>query len=40
MCVSREGAERDGDKGSKAGLWGDSREPNAGLELTNHEIMT
>ena len=36
------GAERVGDTESKAGsrLRAVSTEPNAGLELTNHEIMT
>ena len=34
--------EREGDPESKAGsrLWAVSTEANAGLELTNHEIMT
>ena len=36
------GAEREGDTDSEAGsrLWAVSTEPNAGLELTNCEIMT
>ena len=36
------GAERDGDTESEAGsrLCAGSTEPNAGLELMNHEIMT
>ena len=37
------GAERDnGDTESEAGskLWAVSTEPDAGLELTNHEVMT
>ena len=36
------GAEREGDTESKAGsrLWAVSTEPDAGLELTNREIMT
>ena len=40
--VSRGAAEREGDTESKAGcrLWAVSTEPNAGLELTNCEIMT
>ena len=40
--MSRGGAEREGDKESKAGsrLCAVSTEPNAGLELTNCEIMT
>ena len=39
---SRGGAEREGDIKSDAGsrLWAVSTEPNAGLELTNCEIMT
>ena len=36
------GAEREGDTESEAGsrLWAVSTEPNVGLELTNHEIMS
>ena len=36
------GAEREGDTESKAGsrLWAISTEPDAGLEPTNHKIMT
>ena len=36
------GAEREGDTESEAGsrLWAGSTEPNAGLELTDREIMT
>ena len=36
------GGEREGDTESEAGsrLWAVSTEPNAGLELTNPEIMT
>ena len=36
------GAEREGDTESEAGsrLWAVSTEPDVGLELTNHEIMT
>ena len=39
---SEEGAEREGDTESEAGsrLWVVSTEPNTGLELSNHEIMT
>ena len=38
----RGGAEREGDTKSKEGsrLWAVSTEPDMGLELTNHEIMT
>ena len=38
----RGGAEREGDAESEAGfrLQAVSTEPNMGLELTNHEIMT
>ena len=37
-----EGAEREGDTESKTGsrFRADSTEPDAGLELTNHEITT
>ena len=40
--MSRGGAEREGDAESDAGsrLWAVSTEPDAGLELMNHEIMT
>ena len=40
--MSRGGAERGGDTESKAGsrLRAVSTEPDAGLELTNREIMT
>ena len=36
------GAEREGDTESEAGsrLWAISPEPDAGLELTDHEIVT
>ena len=39
---SRGGAEREGDRESEAGsgLRAVSPEPDAGLELVNHEIMT
>ena len=42
QSVSRGGAEREGDTESEAGsrLWAVSTESVAGLELTNHEIMT
>ena len=42
MCVSGGGAGRKGDTESEAGsrLRGVSTEPDAGLEPTNHEIMT
>ena len=42
QSASREEAEREGDTESEAGssLWAVSTEPNAGLKLTNHEIMT
>ena len=42
QSMSREGAERGGDTESKAGsrLQAVSTEPNEGLELTNHEIVT
>ena len=37
-----EGAEKEGGKGQRipSGLRADSREPNAGLELTNLEVLT
>ena len=40
--MSRGGAERKGDTESKAGsrLRAVSTEPDAGLELRNHELMT
>ena len=40
--MSGEGSEREGDTESEAGsrLWDVSTEPDAGLEPTNHEIMT
>ena len=40
--MSRGGAEREGDTESEAGsrLWAVGTEPDAGLELTNCEIMT
>ena len=40
--MSGGGAEREGDTGSEAGprLGAISTEPDAGLELTDHEIMT
>ena len=40
--MSRGGAEREGDTESEAGsgLSAVSTEPDAGLEPTNHEIMT
>ena len=40
--MSGRGAERGGDTESEAGsrLWAFSTEPDAGLELTDHEIMS
>ena len=40
--MSRGGAEREGDTESEAGsrLWAVSTEPDAGLKLTNCEVMT
>ena len=40
--TSRRMAEREGNTESKAGfrLWAVSREPDVGLKLTSHEIMT
>ena len=40
--TSRGGTEREGDTETKTGsrLWGVSTEPNAGIELTNCEIIT
>ena len=42
QSVSGGGAEREGDTESKTGsrLWAVSTEPDAGLKLTDHEIMT
>ena len=42
QSMSRGGTEREGDTESEAGsrLWADSTEPNAGLKLTECEIMT
>ena len=42
QSVSRAGAEREGNTESEAGsrLWAVSTEPDAGLKLTNREIMT
>ena len=42
ICVSRGGAEREGDIESEAGsrLQAVSTEPDMGLKLTNHKIMT
>ena len=42
QSMSGGGAEREGDTESEAGsrLWAVSTEPHAGLEPTNHEIMT
>ena len=42
QSISGGGAEREGDTESEAGsrLWAVSTEPNAGLKLTNREIMT
>ena len=33
------GAERLGDRGSEAGIYADSRQPDAGLEPVNRQIM-
>ena len=38
--VSQVGEERDGDRGSEVGSFADSRKPDVGLELMNHETMT
>ena len=40
--MNRGGAEREGDTESETGcgVWAISLEPDAGLELTDHEIMT
>ena len=42
QSVSWGGAEREGDTDSEAGtrLWAVGTDPNVGLELTNHEIVT
>ena len=42
QSISGGGAEREGDTESETGsrLWAVSTEPNAGLKLTNREIMT
>ena len=42
MQVGEEQREREGDTDSKAGsrLWAINTEPEAGLELTNHKIMS
>ena len=42
QSMSGGGVEREGDTESEAGsrLWAVSTEPDAGLQLTNHEIMT
>ena len=42
VSVSWGGAEREGGTESEAGsrLWAVSTQPNAGLKLTNHEILT
>ena len=42
QSVSRRGSEREGDTESEAGsrLWAVSAEPDAGLELTEREIVT
>ena len=42
QSMSGGGAEREGDTESEAGsrLWAVSTEPDAGLELTNREIVT
>ena len=42
QSMSRGGVEREGDTEAEAGstLWAISTEPDAGLDLTNHEIMT
>ena len=37
--MSRRGAEREGDKRIRSRFCDDSREPHAGLELTNYETM-
>ena len=42
QSMSREGTKRKGDTESEAGsrLWAVSTEPDTGLELISHEIMT
>ena len=42
QSMNRGGAEREGDTESETGsrLWAVSTEPDAGLKLTDHEIMT
>ena len=42
QSMNRGGAEREGDTESETGsrLWAVSTEPDAGLELTDHDIMT
>ena len=42
QSMNRGGSEREGDTESEAGsrLWAVSTEPDVGLKLTNHEIMT
>ena len=42
QSMSRKGSEREGNTETKTGcrLWAVSTEPNAGLKLTNQEIMT
>ena len=42
QSMNRGGAEREGDTESETGsrLWAVSTEPDAGLELTDREIMT
>ena len=37
--MSGGGAKREGEQRIQSGLWADSREPNVGLKLVNHEIM-
>ena len=37
--MSGVGAEREGDRGSEVGSFDDNKEPNAGLELMNNEVM-
>ena len=41
-CKQGKGREREGDTESEAGsrLWAVSTEPNVGLELMSHEVMT
>ena len=40
MYVIRRGAERERERENPKQLFTVSTEPNVGLELTNHEIMT